>query len=156
MIILSNDVSSPNEVNGLPAAPVPGPNYIEPVRLFLDILRDAGFIYGYYGGTLPIHYDPTGKPAAVVTVKGGSTHSEFLLQKFAIQVACWAGVNEFVLSRKASFLVAAAAHGINNKNGGQYGVTVACVETAPGQEVVDPDSGWSTTISTFELLARSN
>ncbi len=150
-------VSNNNEVNGTPPNNIPvTPNYIEPVRLFLDILRDGGFIFNYYGGSLPIGYDPTGNPAVVVTVKGGSSHSEMLLQKFSLQVKVWGGVNEFVASRYVSFNVAQIAHGVNNKNGGQFGTTVACVETAPGQEVVDPDSGWTSVISTFELLARSN
>lgn len=150
-------VSNNNEVNGTPPNNIPvTPSYIEPVRLFLDILLDGNFIFNYYGGSLPIGYDPTGNPAVVVTVKGGQTHPEILLQKFALQVAVWGGVNEFVQSRYVSFNVAEIAHGINNKDGGQFGTTVACVETSPGQEIVDPESGWSTVISTFELLARKS
>lgn len=151
----------PNQVNDTPAVIPPyGPNYIDPVILVISVLRaDAGFLFNEFGGALPELYDPsqTGSgPAVVVTVKGGLTHPEMPLQKFSMQVKAWAGVNEFIQARYCSYLAFKSAHGVLNTSFGQYGFIVSLLESTPGIEVVDPDSGWSTVVSTFELLARSN
>lgn len=146
-----------NEVNGTPPVIPFGPNYIDPIRLMLNILRDdPDFVFNFFGGILPQNYDPTGNPTAVITVKAGTTHPEMPTQRFVLQCRIWAGVNEFVAARVASYYAFKAAHGIVNKNYGQFGTIITCIEASPGQETVDSDSGWATLISTFELLARSN
>lgn len=137
----------------------PNPNSLDPIALILDVFANDIRVSGYekFGAVLGQGYDPENdRPALVVTVKAGQTHSEMPTAKFQMQVTAWAGINQFALARRASYDAWTAVRDIQNVDYGADGFIITLYETTPGQQVTDPDTGWATVISTYELQARSN
>lgn len=133
---------------------------LDPVYMLIQLALANGTLTGLvgqnvYGGALPEHFDPTSNPALVLSIAGGRTHSEMPLQDAVVQVKVWAGVNQFVLARSAYNAVFNALHGQTNVSFGSNGRLVSCLEAMPAQEVYDPDSGWATLVSHYQVIAVS-
>lgn len=117
------------------------------------LLADAGIVglaVSVYGGILPEHYDPTSNPAIVITVKGGSAHSEIPLQNPSVQIQCWSGINEFVLAHQVDAAVFNALHGLTGDYGAD-GRILVCLQESIGRDMVDPQAGWVQVVSSYKL-----
>lgn len=113
-----------------------------------------------FAGVLPEHYDPSSVvgtsgeadgPAVVLTVRGGTVDSEMPVQYVSVQTHCWAGVNDFVRARKLYNAVLDALHGFS-KDYGTDGRIASCLAETIGQDMVDPDAGWSAVIGAFKII----
>lgn len=120
------------------------------VTSLLNELGDSN--YPIFGGALPEYFDPTNNPAIVITVKGGTSDSELPIQDIAVQVVCWAGINQFVLAREVYEAVFACLHGIANLNLGDDGKIIRCIEQAVGHDIVDPNARWVMVMNSFSLM----
>lgn len=118
----------------------------------LDALDDEARVYGV---ALPPQFDIADGNAIVVSVKGGMAHAEIDgLCTYHMQVRVWAGERAFKEARTLYGVVQAWLHG-KTKIVLTSGTIVSCLEVAAGQDVTDPDTGWATVVSVFELLIRS-
>ena len=118
-----------------------------------------------YGGQLPEHYNPevssTAEPAGdgpaiTIIVKGGSTHSEIPMQEVDVQLTIWAGVNQNLNARSIYERCFQVLHGLYMQSLGAAGQVLRVLATVPGQDVVDPDTGWATIVGAFNMMLIDN
>ena len=123
-----------------------------PVQAVAGTLPDGSA--AVFGEVLPEHYDPTGNPALVVSLKSGERHAEVLpLLEAFIQVKSWAGVNQYVLARQLAGAVSDTMHGAYAVTGPYGGTVNGCFETLAPVGEVDPDAHWATMRAEYKIQA---
>lgn len=125
----------------------------DPIKVMIDILV-PNTSYPVFGGALPEHYDPSvdaSGPCYVVTVKGGTPHSEIPYRVYHLMLDCWAGINKFQVCRVAYEQARLALHGLVNTDFGGDGRVITMLETGVGQDQYDQATGWCRNVSTYEM-----
>jgi hypothetical protein len=120
----------------------------------LDVASLAG--ENVFGEILPERFVPTDNPAIVITSRGGSSHGEIPMQSCSVQVACWAGVNQFVLARQVYGAVYLALFSQQNIDLGSDGKLVTATADNAPSSVVDPDLGWATVVGHFTVVMAAS
>lgn len=106
---------------------------------------------------LPEHYDPTSNPAVVISLKGGSGHSEITkLKDVEVQIKCWAGVNQFILARSLYGAVYDTMHGQQMVSFAGYGTVTYSHELNQSASIADPDVFWAGALGSFKLQVRED
>jgi hypothetical protein len=139
---------------------------MDPIQCLIDLLsNDAaltallgtvdvdGVRPAIFGGALIEHYDPTSLPALTIHVRGGQTHAEMPLAAASVGITCWAGINQFWLARKVYGAVydAIQRSAVGFDSGEGTGRILLAYEETLGQDVTDPDAGWATVLSFYNV-----
>lgn len=108
-----------------------------------------------YCGDLPEHFDPLLGPGITIHSVGGVAHTEILsLVDERKQIRVWAGIEKYQLARQVYLAIKSLIHGQTSVDFGADGRVVRCIEAVPGQDVTDPDTGWATVLTFYQLMAR--
>jgi hypothetical protein len=87
-------------------------------------------------------------PAITLVVKGGLTHPEMPLQEVDVQLTVWTGINQNLQAHTIYQACLLALHGLIYPIAGVKRI----LATVPGIDVVDPDTGWATVVSAFNVM----
>ena len=110
---------------------------------------------GVYCGDVPEHFDPTLGPCIQIQRQGGSSHSEIpAVIDARMHIRVWAGVEQYLSASQLYSAVRDVMHGAEMVQLAD-GFVIRCIETVPGQDVTDPDTGWATVFGFFQLMARN-
>lgn len=135
---------------------MPNPRLL--VRTYL--LQDATLVSllggnNIYGSKLPEKYDPGVHPAVVLCAEGGTSHPEAPITIDRVKVQVWAGINQAVLARQVYEEIHNWLHSATSINLSPNGFIISSLEAVRGQDLTDPDSGWDTVVSFFQITARN-
>lgn len=95
-------------------------------------------------------------PWVVVSNAGGEFHSEAPIFRGFIQVTVYADVDEVVAALTLAEQIRTLIHGKNHINLTPDGYVMACNESATEMPSAEPDAGYATAISMYEVILRSN
>ena len=114
--------------------------------------------FGVVAGQLPEKFDPDATPASspcvVVNREGAGTPFETsAIVTARMKVRTWCGMNQYQKAAQVDAQIFEALALVN-------GVTVASgtiiksIPNAVGNDITDPDTGWATVLSYYEVTAR--
>jgi hypothetical protein len=92
----------------------------------------------------------------VIDCRGGSAHIEAPIISPSMQVRVWAGVRQFLEARTRYLEVFDLIHGQTFVDFDVDGHVILCYEEVQGQDITDPDTGYATVLSFFQMKCRSN
>lgn len=108
-----------------------------------------------YCGDLPEHFDPSLGPGIQIFTAGGTPHPEITaLVDDRKQIKVWADVEQYQLARQVYGAIRDQIHGASGVDRAAKGYVVRCIEVTSGQDITDPDNGWATVVSFYQLMAR--
>jgi hypothetical protein len=108
-----------------------------------------------YCPDLPEGIDPSNGVAITFQRRGGNADLYLPIVSPSITVKCWAGRDQAVQANQLYRAVFDQVHGQNNVNLADLGYVLSCFEQVQGQDVTDPDTGWATVVTFFQLTMRS-
>lgn len=110
---------------------------------------------GIYCGDLPENFNPANGMAIQISAAGGSQHPEIkVLNDDKKMIRIWAQANDYLNAHKLYALVSDTMHGATNLDFSAKGYMMRCQEIIAGQDVTDPDTGWATVVSFYNVMAR--
>lgn len=109
-----------------------------------------------FGGDLPPKFDPTRGPVVTVCAEGGSSYAEVPIATDRVKIRIWAGVAQYMLARQVYGELAKWLHGKNQINLAPDGFIIISQETVRGQDVTDPDDGYATVLSFYQITTRES
>lgn len=109
-----------------------------------------------FGVDLPEKFDPTVQPAITVATEGGSNHPEVPVGAARVKVRVWAGVNQNVLARQIDKEVVRQLHRQNGIDLSPDGFILISQQTVIGQDLTDPEDGYATVLSFYEITSRDS
>lgn len=110
---------------------------------------------GVYCGDLPEKFDPKLGPGVQIRREGGLGSSEIPgLIDARMRVRVWADVEEYDVASQVYGAIYDLIHGSTDLTN-DFGTVVRCIEITSPQDLTDPDTGWSTVIGFFSLMAHS-
>jgi hypothetical protein len=109
-----------------------------------------------YNTTTGDGFRPEDGPWIVLQIRGGNAHAEAPIIAPSVQVRVWAGPEQFLSARARYLQVFDLIHGATSVDFDVDGHVILCVEEVQGQDITDPDTGYASVISFFELRCRSN
>jgi hypothetical protein len=109
-----------------------------------------------FGPNLPEKFDPTVQPGITVATEGGSNHPEVPLGAARVKVHVWAGINQAVLARQIDSQIVRRLHRQNQVDLSPDGFIVISQQTVMGQDMTDPDEGYATVLSYYEITTRDS
>lgn len=130
-------------------------NWLLTIPSITAMTGDVNVNEGIYCGDLPDSFTPTNGLGIQILASGGSAHPEILTvddDKKLIRV--WAGKNEYLKAHQLYTLIRSALHAATNLDFGASGYVMRCLEIIAAQDVTDPDTGWATVVSFYNLMAR--
>lgn len=111
---------------------------------------------GVYCVDLPEKFDPKLGPGITIARRGGQSHCEISgLVDARMQVKVWTDVEQYELAGRLYSAIYDWIHGGTGVTMNGLGTVVRCIEVTPGQDLDDPDTGWSTIVSFYQLMARA-
>lgn len=110
-----------------------------------------------YCVSLPLKFNPEEGYAILLQCEGGNTHPEVNgLDTLRFQVRVWGKVRDFEGVRLIYQAIKDWAHGKQKMSFAEVdGSILSCLEVVPGQDVTDPETGWATVVSFYELTIRN-
>jgi len=110
---------------------------------------------GIYCGDLPESFTPANSPAIQILSSGGSQHPEItVINDDKKMIRVWANVNDYLTAHKLDALISSTMHGATNLDFSALGYVMRCQEIIAAQDVTDPDTGWATVVSFYNVMAR--
>lgn len=101
-------------------------------------------------------FNPADGAWAVVSVVGGGFHSEAPIFNGQIQITVYANVDEVIAAVNMTSAIRALIHGQNHIDLSPDGFVMACNENLGSQPGAEPDAGYATMISMYDMILRSN
>lgn len=125
----------------------------DPVGMLVAYLEgNVGAGVHVFGTKAPDGFNPTDQGCVVVQGWAGDSHTEIrALNKPRVQVRTWAGRDQSALARAIYCAVYGMLHGINNVAVASYGKILASSEAVGGQDLEDPETGFASVISYYEI-----
>ena len=130
-------------------------NWLLSVSQITAMVGTGNINNGIYCGDLPESFTPSSGLGIQILASGGSSHPEILTvddDKKMIRV--WAGKNEYLKAHQLYTLIKSALHGATNLDFSASGYVMRCLEIIAAQDVTDPETGWATVVSFYNLMAR--
>lgn len=123
------------------------------------LLQDAALIsmlgpFKVKAGDLPAKFNPENGACVTVCAEGGQSHPENPTVKDRIKIRIWAGVDQYSLAHKIYEQVWLWLHGKNGINLPPDGFIIVSQESARGSDLTDPDTGWATVVTFYEITSR--
>lgn len=109
-----------------------------------------------FGNELPEEFDPTDNPAVTVCAEGGHGHAEVPVATDRIQIRAWAGINQGQLARRVYNEIEKWLNRKNRIELAPDGHIIISQEAVRGQAVTDPDEGYATVLTYYEITSRDS
>jgi hypothetical protein len=109
-----------------------------------------------FGGALREGYDVESNGDAItIRTRGGPVEADVPVLHPSIQVTVFSPKNQYARARSIFGLIFDQVHAQNDINLGSAGYVIAAVAEMPGEDMVDPDTGWAMVVGFFTLLLRA-
>lgn len=131
------------------------------VLVRLRLLDSGGPVFSLVGqnvqcGPLPEGANPELAPWITVNAEGGDAHPEIPITTARLQVRVWCGQFQRTLARTVYAAVHEWLHGKNSIELSPDGFILISQEVVLGQDLIDPDAGYATVLSYYQITARDS
>jgi hypothetical protein len=130
------------------------------IKELLDSTPAVTSLLGSLGvriGDVPEKFDPLNAPATSPCVtlcrEGGDSFENAPIKTARMKIRVWAGKNQRLLANEVYGEICDALDGRNSVQL-TGGFIIKCLESVGGQDLSDPDTGWATVLSYYEVTAR--
>lgn len=130
------------------------------IKELLDNTSAVKSLLGSLGvriGDVPEKFDPLNAPSTSPCVtlcrEGGDSFENAPIKTARMKIRVWAGKNQRLLANQVYAEICDALDGLNSVQLAA-GFILKCFEAVAGQDLSDPDTGWATVLSYYEVTAR--
>jgi hypothetical protein len=109
------------------------------------------------GGVLPEYANPNVyAPFVTIATEGGTSHPEAPINADRVKVRVWAGINQWPLARQVNEEIETWLHRKNQIDLAPAGFIIISQQTVGAQDLTDPDTGWATVVSFYQITNRAS